>query len=89
IDVEVRPDSGGVRLSVRDQGVGIPSSELDAVFSLFYRSRAEGTRQTVSGMGLGLYISKEIVERHGGRIWAEGKVGQGAAFFFSLSHPVE
>ncbi|HEU5314545.1 MAG TPA: hybrid sensor histidine kinase/response regulator [Chloroflexota bacterium] len=84
IDVEVRPDDGGVVLSVRDQGVGIPASELDAVFSLFYRSRAEGTRQTVSGMGLGLYISQEIVVRHGGRIWVDSTPGEGSTFYVFL-----
>jgi signal transduction histidine kinase len=84
IDVDVRPHDDGVVLSVRDRGVGIPASELDAVFSLFYRSRAEGTRQTVSGMGLGLYISKEIVVRHGGRIWVDSTPGDGSTFYVFL-----
>ena len=84
IDVDVRPDADGVVLSVRDRGVGIPAAELDAVFSLFYRSRAEGTRQTVSGMGLGLYISKEIVERHGGRISVDSTPGEGSTFYVHL-----
>ena len=84
IDVDVQPDPDGVTLRVRDSGVGIPASELEAVFSLFYRSRAEGTRQTVSGMGLGLYISKEIVERHGGRIWVDSTPGQGSIFYVQL-----
>jgi signal transduction histidine kinase len=84
IDVDVQPDDDGVLLSVRDRGVGIPASERDAVFSLFYRSRHEGTRQTVSGMGLGLYISKEIVERHGGRIWVDSTPGEGSTFYVQL-----
>jgi two-component system, sensor histidine kinase and response regulator len=85
VEIDVRPDgSSGILLSVKDKGVGIPQSELDAVFSLFYRSRAEGSRQAVSGMGLGLYISKEIVERHGGRIWVESEPGNGSTFFVSL-----
>ena len=84
IDVDVRPEEDGVVLSVRDRGVGIPAAELDAVFSLFYRSRTEGTRQTVSGMGLGLYISKEIVERHGGRIWVDSTPGEGSTFHVHL-----
>jgi two-component system, sensor histidine kinase and response regulator len=84
IDVDVRPSGDEVMLSVRDRGVGIPAGELEQVFSLFYRSRAEGTRQTVSGMGLGLYISKEIVDRHGGRIWVESQPGQGSTFYVSL-----
>ena len=70
ITIEVRPDDGGVRLSVTDQGIGIPEKELDAIFGLFYRSPDRAARDA-AGMGLGLYISREIVVRHGGRIWAE------------------
>lgn len=70
ITIDVRPDDGGVRLSVTDQGIGIPEKELEAIFGLFYRSPDRAARDA-AGMGLGLYISKEIVVRHGGRIWAE------------------
>jgi signal transduction histidine kinase len=70
ITIEVRPDDGGVRLSVTDQGIGIPEKELEAIFGLFYRSPDRAARDA-AGMGLGLYISREIVVRHGGRIWAE------------------
>jgi signal transduction histidine kinase len=70
ITIEVRPDGSGVRLSVTDQGIGIPEKELDAIFGLFYRSPDRAARDA-AGMGLGLYISREIVVRHGGRIWAE------------------
>jgi signal transduction histidine kinase len=70
ITIDVRPDDGGVRVSVSDQGIGIPEKELEAIFGLFYRSPDRAARDA-AGMGLGLYISKEIVVRHGGRIWAE------------------
>jgi signal transduction histidine kinase len=70
ITIDVRPDDGGVRLSVTDEGIGIPEKELEAIFGLFYRSPDRAARDA-AGMGLGLYISKEIVVRHGGRIWAE------------------
>ena len=70
ITIDVRPDDGGVRVSVTDQGIGIPEKELEAIFGLFYRSPDRAARDA-AGMGLGLYISKEIVVRHGGRIWAE------------------
>jgi signal transduction histidine kinase len=70
ITINVRPDGDGVRLSVTDQGIGIPEKELEAIFGLFYRSPDRAARDA-AGMGLGLYISREIVVRHGGRIWAE------------------
>jgi signal transduction histidine kinase len=70
ITIDVRPENDGVRLSVTDQGIGIPEKELDAIFGLFYRSPDRAARDA-AGMGLGLYISREIVVRHGGRIWAE------------------
>ena len=77
ITIEVRPDADGVRLSVTDQGIGIPEEELDAIFGLFYRSPDRAARDA-AGMGLGLYISKEIVVRHGGRIWAESAGTKGS-----------
>jgi signal transduction histidine kinase len=77
ITIEVRPDDGGVRLSVTDQGIGIPEQELEAIFGLFYRSPDRAARDA-AGMGLGLYISREIVLRHGGRIWAERAAEKGS-----------
>jgi signal transduction histidine kinase len=77
ITIDVRPDSSGVRLSVTDQGIGIPEKELEAIFGLFYRSPDRAARDA-AGMGLGLYISKEIVVRHGGRIWAESRGAKGS-----------
>jgi signal transduction histidine kinase len=77
ITIDVRPDDDGVRLSVTDQGIGIPAEELDAIFGLFYRSPDRAARDA-AGMGLGLYISKEIVVRHGGRIWAESAGPKGS-----------
>lgn len=78
IAIDVEPEDGGVRVSVSDQGIGIPQKELEAIFGLFYRSPDRAARDA-AGMGLGLYISKEIVSRHGGRIWAES-VGKGSTF---------
>jgi two-component system, sensor histidine kinase and response regulator len=83
IDVRVRDQQGVVMLSVHDPGVGIPKHQLEAVFGLFYQAEDPVSRRT-GGMGLGLYISKEIVTRHGGRIWAESEPGQGSTFFIAL-----
>jgi signal transduction histidine kinase len=79
IVIEVGREDRGVRVSVRDQGIGIPEKELESIFGLFYRSPDRAARDQ-AGMGLGLYISKEIVNRHGGRIWAEGG-GEGGSIF--------
>lgn len=79
IVVRVGEDDGRASLSVSDAGIGIPPEELEAVFGLFYRSPDRRARD-VGGMGLGLYISKEIVDRHGGRIWAESGRGNGTTF---------
>jgi signal transduction histidine kinase len=82
VTIDVRPDDGGVRISVSDRGIGIPEKELEAIFGLFYRS-PDRTARDAAGMGLGLYISKEIISRHGGRIWAES-AGHGSVFHVVL-----
>jgi signal transduction histidine kinase len=73
----------GAEIEVRDQGIGIPPDELEAIFGVFYRSPDRRARD-VGGMGLGLYISKEIIDRHGGRIWATSEIGKGTTFFVRL-----
>jgi signal transduction histidine kinase len=63
-------------------GLGIPAERLDRVFERFFRAhRGAGGPP---GLGLGLYISKEIVDRHGGRIWCHSEEGRGATFAFAL-----
>lgn len=73
---------GMVTTTIQDFGVGIPASVLPNLFEKFYRNHR--TRQQVGGTGLGLYLSKAIVNAHGGQIWAESKEGQGSTFGFSL-----
>ena len=75
-------------VAVRDSGVGIPELEHELVFEKFYRVDNNLTRAT-SGVGIGLYISRVIVEAHGGHIWARSKLGEGSTFSFSLpvDHP--
>src|SRR5438132_9467131 len=83
IVIAVGREDGGVRVSVRDQGIGIPEKELESIFGLDYRSPDRAARDQ-AGMGLGLYISKEIVNRHGGRIWAESNGEGGSTFHVAL-----
>mgnify|MGYP000132649374 CR=1 FL=1 len=81
VTVTYGPES--VTVSVADQGVGIPPDKLDQVFERFTRLEHGGVR--VKGSGLGLAIARQIVELHGGRIWAESAgEGKGACFTFSL-----
>jgi two-component system sensor histidine kinase VicK len=70
-------------LRVADHGIGIRPEELARVFGLFYRSPDRLARD-VGGMGLGLHISKEIVDRLHGRIWADSDAGKGTTFHVAL-----
>ena len=79
IRVAVRREGEDVLVSVQDPGIGIAQNQLDAIFGLFYQAEDPVSRRT-GGMGLGLYISKEIITRHGGRIWAASQPNQGSTF---------
>ena len=68
-------------ISVSDQGTGIPAEAIPHLFERFYR--APGKRKT-EGIGLGLYITKVLVEAHGGHIRVESEVGTGSTFSFTL-----
>ena len=70
------------RAAVSDQGAGIPSAELDQIFTKFYQS--EENRNVSGGTGLGLAICREIIEMHHGRIWAENNADQGSSIFFEF-----
>ncbi|TMC01964.1 MAG: sensor histidine kinase, partial [Chloroflexi bacterium] len=70
------------RLAVRDHGIGIAPEDRPRIFERFYRSQPSDQR---AGLGLGLYVSREIVELHGGRIEAESPNGGGTRMVVSLS----
>ena len=81
--IEVGADSadGEVVLYVRDNGVGFEPEQRETIFGVFRRAHAESD---FAGTGVGLSIVKRIVERHGGRVWADGAPGEGATFRFTL-----
>jgi len=75
-----------IELSVKDTGVGIPKDQQERVFTKFFRG-VNVLRMETEGSGLGLFIAKNIIEAHGGKIWFESEEGKGTTFFISL--PVE
>ncbi|MEO8217309.1 MAG: ATP-binding protein, partial [Acidobacteriota bacterium] len=83
ISVKVRTEPDRVITAISDQGMGIPPDEIGQIFERFHRGR-QVSSTNYGGLGLGLYISKQIVERHGGTIWVESREGAGTTFYFSL-----
>jgi PAS domain S-box-containing protein len=83
IELEVSEKGQEAVTSVRDYGIGIPLHQQGQVFDRFFRS-PEARVANREGLGLGLYISREIVLRHGGRMWVESREGEGSAFYFAL-----
>jgi signal transduction histidine kinase len=84
VEVTVHGDADGATVAVRDEGIGLPAGALESVFTPFGRAPNAAAHQ-IPGMGLGLYVCREIVERHGGHIWAESAGdGHGATFSFRL-----
>ena len=81
IEVSVVVRDGSLVVAVTDRGKGIPEKELPFVFNRFYR--AEKTRN-LEGLGIGLFLSRQIVEAHQGRTWVESTEGEGSTFYFSL-----
>jgi signal transduction histidine kinase len=80
IQVAARQEYQHILVSVTDAGPGIPQEHLEKIFDRFWQ--VPGTKK--KGSGLGLSIAKGIVEAHGGRIWAESRLGEGSSFFFTL-----
>ena len=77
-----RGDDGEVLISVSDTGVGLPPAQADKIFNAFFTTKTHGT-------GMGLRISRSIVESHGGRLWAADNSPRGARFCFTLPTKAE
>jgi signal transduction histidine kinase len=77
LTIRTRPAEGGCQVTVSDTGPGLPRDQAERIFDAFFTTKPDGT-------GMGLPISRSIVESHGGRLWAEPAAGAGAAFHFTL-----
>jgi signal transduction histidine kinase len=83
IEMSLRVNGANAIVSVRDEGIGVAPGEVEKIFGLFYRS-PDPRADHVGGLGLGLYISREIVSRHHGQLWAERNAGAGTTFHVAL-----
>jgi signal transduction histidine kinase len=83
VDLSVEQRNGLVLIEVEDQGIGIPEGERERLFERFFRTQGALDRQ-IPGTGLGLYITKSIVEAHGGTVAAHSVAGQGSSFLVEL-----
>jgi signal transduction histidine kinase len=81
VDVSARLKDGAVEIAVADTGPGIPAEDREAIFQEFEQSAAG---KEAEGTGLGLPLSRKLVQLHGGRLWVESEVGRGSTFRFTL-----
>jgi signal transduction histidine kinase len=83
VSVRVRGEQDAVRVEVEDSGVGFPPEMSEQIFQRFFQADMAGTRK-FGGTGIGLALAKELVELHGGKIWAKSEANRGATFFVRL-----
>lgn len=83
VAVRLTSDKGHLIISIRDYGPGIEKKHQKNIFSQFYRIKQSSSNQQ-EGLGLGLYISSEIIKKHGGQLWVESEISKGSTFFIKL-----
>lgn len=83
IEIICERQDNNARISVRDEGMGIKPEDLNRLFERFFRVDSKYTK-TISGFGIGLYLCREIIKRHGGHIGASSELGKGSVFYFDL-----
>jgi len=83
ITIDCVIENGKAVVSIKDQGIGIKPEDIEKIFDRYYRVQSEHSKQ-ISGFGIGLYLSAEIIHRHGGDIWVESGKDTGSIFYFNL-----
>lgn len=83
IEIDFQVIDGFLRVSIKDTGIGIPEEDKKNIFNRFFRA-ANAIKVETDGTGLGLYVAKGIIEKHGGKIWFESRLGQGSTFHFTI-----
>ena len=83
IILKCKIDNSNVVVSVTDEGIGIKPKDQEKIFQRFYRAEEDEYRN-ISGFGIGLYLSSEIIQRHKGKIWVKSAEGEGSTFYFSI-----
>jgi signal transduction histidine kinase len=88
INLTVKLDGSDLLVSIQDHGIGISAEDQERLFQPYYR--VEQDRHPIQGLGLGLAVSKQIIEAHGGKIWVISEKGKGSTFSFKipLTHPI-
>ncbi len=84
VDVSATRQDGEVMVAVTDTGPGIAPEDQDRIFEEFQQAKPDGNGERPEGTGLGLALSRSLVELHGGRIWVESEVGKGSTFTFTI-----
>lgn len=82
LKIYLTEESHEIKVGVEDYGIGIVQEKLQNIFSRYYR--VDDSKFNVSGLGIGLYLCHEIINRHNGKIWAESSLGEGSTFWFTL-----
>src|SRR5690606_22172877 len=83
IEISVKQENKRIVLGVKDSGVGISKQDQIRIFERFFQATNDSKNGVIS-LGMGLYISKQIINEHGGKIWVKSKKGAGSTFYFNL-----
>lgn len=82
IRINISQENESIKVSIKDSGMGIPKESLNKIFEKYYRIETKSGH--IQGLGIGLYISYEIIQRHHGKIWVESEEGKGSTFYFKI-----